>query len=175
MLSLRFPNAHEQNKIATALLNPWAQEWEFLPYWDQCQQDVNQLINYLQDMKQGINLSAGLVPCSFMLAYDQNQQLVGRVSIRHELNDFLFQEGGHIGYAVLPEYRYKGYATDILRQALIYCQDELKLSKVLLTCDDDNIGSLKVIEKNGGRLENIVQRGNNKTLCRRYWIQLSPS
>ena len=169
-ITLRFPYDHEQDKVASVMQNTWVQEWDFLPYWDQCKQDIDLLITLLQEMQQGINLASGLVPCTFMLAYNQSQQIVGRVSIRHELNDFLLQKGGHIGYGVLPEYRLKGYASEILRQALIYCQDQLHLPKVLVTCDDDNIGSWKVIETNGGVLENKVDSVHGST--RRYWIKL---
>ena len=40
----------------------------------------------------------GLVPATFLVA-DVDGVLVGRTSIRHELDEFLAREGGHIGYA----------------------------------------------------------------------------
>ena len=62
----------------------------------------------------------------------------------------------------------------MLSMALKYCKEALNLNKVLITCDDDNIGSIKVIENNGGILENkvknILPRGNVTT--RRYWINI---
>ena len=68
----------------------------------------------------------------------------------------------------------KGYGTKMLSMALAYCKETLNLNKVLITCDDDNIGSIKVIENNGGILENKVKnslsRGN--VITRRYWINL---
>jgi predicted acetyltransferase len=66
----------------------------------------------------GAALPAGLVPATFLVA-DVAGEIVGRTSIRHELNDFLCREGGHIGYGVLPRHRSSGYATEILRQSLI--------------------------------------------------------
>ena len=109
------------------------------------------------------------VPATMFLA-DVDGIIVGRVHVRHELNDQLLAVGGHIGYGVRPGFRRRGYATEMLRRALEFCRDELGLERVLVTCDDDNVGSAKVIETAGGILENIVtDRGIQK---RRYWITL---
>jgi len=94
--------------------------------------------------------------------------LVGRSSLRFELNEFLRTLGGHIGYAVRPQFRGRGYATEILRQSvdLLRARD---ISPVLVTCDDDNLASAKVIETNGGILESVVP-GVADMPKRRYWI-----
>jgi len=93
--------------------------------------------------------------------------IVGRASIRHELNKYLFNYGGHIGYGVRPQFRRRGYAREILQQSLKYIRG-LGVEEVLITCLDENIGSVKVIESCGGTLENIVDL-EGKPL-RRYWI-----
>ena len=93
--------------------------------------------------------------------------VVGRSSIRFELNDFLRVEGGHIGYAVRPAHRRRGYATEILRQSLIVARAG-GVDRALVTCDDDNVGSAAVIEANGGVLENIIDVDG--VPLRRYWI-----
>jgi predicted acetyltransferase len=80
----------------------------------------------------------------------------------------LFNYGGHIGYGVRPEFRRRGYATEILRQSLGYIR-ELGVADVLMTCLDENVGSATVIETCGGELENIVDL-EGKPL-RRYWIR----
>jgi predicted acetyltransferase len=64
----------------------------------------------------------------------------------------------------------QGYATAILRQSLQIARQKLGLKRVLVTCDDDNVGSIKTIEKNGGVLENIVTGPDGVTRKRRYWI-----
>jgi predicted acetyltransferase len=97
--------------------------------------------------------------------------IVGRVSIRYELNDYLFRFGGHVGYAVAPSFRRRGYATEILRQTLPIVRS-IGLKRILLTCDDDNVASQRVIEVNGGVLENVVWEEGLRVPKRRYWIDL---
>ena len=92
------------------------------------------------DMKEGRNLG-DLVPCTnFWIIADE--KYVGRMSIRHELNDWLRTYGGHIGYEVIESERKKGYATKALKLAIEYAKSELLLKSVMLTCDDDNIASI---------------------------------
>lgn len=93
--------------------------------------------------------------------------VVGRVSIRHGLTDHLRRVGGHVGYAVGPQFRRRGYATEILRQSVERLRAE-GVRWVLVTCDDDNAGSRRTIEACGGVLEDIVDAGDRRK--RRYWI-----
>ncbi|MBA3781084.1 MAG: GNAT family N-acetyltransferase [Nocardioides sp.] len=92
-------------------------------------------------------------------------EFVGYLAIRHDLTEFLLNEGGHIGYGVRPSRRREGHATRALELALVRAR-EIGLDRVLLTCDD-NTPSLRTIERNGGVLEDIR---NGK---RRYWISLA--
>ena len=83
--------------------------------------------------------------------------------------------GGHIGYEIRYSEIRKGYGTKMLAMALPYCKNVLHLDKVMITCDDDNFGSQKVIENNGGILEDkVINRLDRGTiLTRRYWIELN--
>ncbi len=109
-----------------------------------------------------------MVPHTFLVA-DVDGEIIGRTSIRHELNDFLAHEGGHIGYCVLPQHRRRGYATEILRQSLVRAAT-VGIDRALVTCDDDNIGSATVIERRGGTFDGLVTDTESGKPKRRYWI-----
>jgi predicted acetyltransferase len=126
-------------------------------------------LEVLAERERGENLPVDHVPSTFLFAF-AGARIVGRVSIRHVLNPCLERFGGHIGYVVVPEYRRQGYATAILRQSLQIARQKLGLKRVLVTCDDDNVGSIKTIEKNGGVLERIATGPDGDKSTRRYWI-----
>ena len=112
----------------------------------------------------------GLVPSSTYLAVrEKDNYIVGMIDIRHYLNEYLTQVGGNIGYGVRKTERNKGYAKQMLKLALEKCK-ELKIKKVLITCDEDNIASEKVILSANAKLEDIRNvDGENK---KRFWIDL---
>jgi predicted acetyltransferase len=121
----------------------------------------------LEQQRAGIGLPPGRVPATFLVA-EVDERIVGRTSIRHRLTEELAHRGGHIGFCVLPTHRQRGYATEILRQSLVITR-ELGLSDVLVTCDESNVGSRKVIESCGGALESVTSATPNSRVCR-YWI-----
>ncbi|WP_022666351.1 GNAT family N-acetyltransferase [Desulfospira joergensenii] len=138
--------------------------------------DFDESIPFLEYIKklEGWPLGKGLpdkfVPSTFLVGV-VDRQIVGRLSIRHYLNDFLERIGGHIGYGVIPACRRQGYAMEMFRQALPICSD-LGIQRVLITCDMDNLGSRKVIEKCGGIFENLTEDPELKVQKRRYWIDI---
>ena len=105
------------------------------------------------------------VPCTTLWWVDGDDYL-GRIAIRHRLTDVLLEVGGHIGYDVRPTRRREGHATEMLRQSLPWARD-LGIAPALVTCDEDNVGSIRVIENAGGALEDV--RG----IKRRYWVPTS--
>lgn len=104
----------------------------------------------------------GWVPAT-NLWYVDGDEWLGRLSIRHRLTPPLLERGGHIGYDVRPSGRRRGYASEMLSAAIPVAR-ELGIPSALVTCAASNVGSRKVIERNGGVLEN--ERGG----ILRYWI-----
>ena len=116
----------------------------------------------------GEALPGRFIPNTFLVGVVDGQ-VVGRISIRHWLTDYLERIGGHVGYGVIPSRRKQGYATEMFRQSLPVCAS-LGLARVLVTCDVNNLGSRRVIEKCGGVLENITDEPELEVQKRRYWI-----
>ena len=97
------------------------------------------------------------------LWYVEGDTFLGRLSIRHRLNPFLHELGGHIGYSVRPSARRQGHATAMLAASLPFAH-RLGIDPALVTCDVTNVASRKVIEAAGGAFED--QRRQKL----RYWV-----
>jgi predicted acetyltransferase len=166
-VSLRSPTLDDESQVAQAQVELAADDFEFV-----FQRPGQSWESYLADVETqrlGINIPPGRVAATFLLA-EVGSDIVGRVSIRHELDEYLASVGGHIGYAVRPAYRRRGYAGMILRQSLLIA-GSLGLRRVLLTCDDSNLASMRTIESSGGIFENLVARAGHAPR-RRYWIEV---
>ena len=122
---------------------------------------------------KGIGLPDGWVPCNIYWPICQGR-IIGTCELRHQLTEELKSYGGHIGYSVRPSQRGKGYGTGMLDLALEKVR-ALGIERALVTCDDDNIASARIIEKNGGKLQDKVMNEGQKVLTRRYWIDLDRS
>jgi len=135
-------------------------------FWNQEKEpfDLDEYIQEIRDHEQGRNLPETWVPATTYWLIDK-EVFVGHVNIRHQLSEYLFRVGGHIGYYIRPSMRGKGYGTKILELALVEAK-KLGLKKVLVTCDESNLFSKKIIEKNGGQFEDEVDS------VLRYWIEL---
>lgn len=96
---------------------------------------------------------------------------IGLLTLRFQLNEEFLHSGGHIGYVVRPSKRRSGYGTALLRLGLNKAR-ERGLTRVLLTCNETNIGSRKIIEANGGQFENAVVVVGQEDRKLRYWIDL---
>ena len=114
-------------------------------------------------------LPANRVPATYLWLVD-SKKFIGEISIRHQLNEALLLRGGHIGYGIRCSCWNQGMGTMMLGMALEYIRQHLELEKVLITCDDCNTSSARVIEKNGGLLQDRILNGS--ILTRRYWITL---
>lgn len=107
----------------------------------------------------------------YILVLKPNNRLIGMINIRHELNDYLMNFGGHIGYSIHPAYRNQGYGKEQLKLALKECK-KYKLQKVLITCNKSNPASAKTILSQGGILENEIPEVGTSEIIQRYWITI---
>jgi predicted acetyltransferase len=109
--------------------------------------------------------------CDTVYWAEYRGEIIGRISLRHELNDFLRKIGGHIGYITRPSYQRRGFATEMLRQ-IMQTDRAQSIGNLLLTCDEDNLASEKTILKNGGKFESLIEISSNRPKKKRFWIQL---
>jgi len=141
------------------------------PYRNPHVQDV---LAYFDNMRNARDLPAGYVgSTTFWLVDDEQQRFLGQIDIRHSLTERLLHYGGHIGYAVrLGEWN-KGYGTLMLQLVLPHAK-ALGITRCLITCDDDNPGSARVMEKNdfilGDKIDNVID--GQAIVTRRYWKNL---
>jgi predicted acetyltransferase len=129
------------------------------------------LVTKLNDCSQGTNLPEGFVPHSSFWLINSNNKIIGVSNIRHELSDQLKRDGGHIGYGVRPTERRNGYGATLLAKSLIKAKG-IGLEEVLLTCNKENIASVKVILKNGGKFESEEFIDSRRITIQRYWVRL---
>ena len=129
-----------------------------------------EMMQILSNEAKGVNMAPGRVQNSMLYGF-VGGEIVGRLSVRHVLNDYLRKRGGHIGYAVAPRFRNKGYATEMMRQGIDFCR-RLVLTEIMVTCLDTNVPSRKIIENFGGRLQDTVWDDEDNEMRRRYWIEL---
>lgn len=170
MLMLIEPNLGMEKEY-----NDYIDEWEnagekIVPYASRKNNvDYKDLINNWGEQSTNKAREHGFVPASLYFLIDENKKIYGALHIRHELNDYLLNYGGHIGYGIRPSERRKGLATNMLSLSLPIVK-KLGINKVLVTCDKENIASAKTIINNGGILENEVTEYGEVT--QRYWIEI---
>lgn len=120
----------------------------------------------LVDMEEGRGLPDGFVPQTTYWAFVGSRP-VGIAKLRHRLTDALRRTGGHIGYSIRPSERRRGYGTAMLRATLAEAA-RMGMESALLTINEDNRPSWRLVERNGGVL---VRRAEGK---RYYDVPTSP-
>ena len=127
-----------------------------------------EMVSVLHDIE--IGKQEGHVPEPVYFLVNEKNRILGAVTIRHSLTERMLNTEGHIGAGIRPSERRNGYATKILELALDKMR-ELEIPKALVTCNEDNIGSVRAILKNGGVRDNdfLESHGN---IVKRYWIHL---
>ena len=135
-------------------------------------ENPEEYIQVCKDYEDPETVPSHLVPATqFLFVRKSDNKLVGMIQVRHRFNDFLEKYAGHIGYSVRPSERCKGYAKEMLKMTLPFCQ-EIGIGKVLIACIDGNIGSEKTILANGGVYESTVYEPTGDRYLKRFWITL---
>ncbi|NLG04681.1 MAG: GNAT family N-acetyltransferase [Clostridia bacterium] len=109
-----------------------------------------------------------VISSTFFAVRERDHRIIGMLDIRHTLNDFLREYGGHVGYGVRPSERRKGYAAKILEQGIAYSR-LIGRERIMLACYSDNLPSKKTILHCGGILERTFEYEHDKTV-EVYWI-----
>jgi predicted acetyltransferase len=130
--------------------------------------DFSKWVELMAERRAGKNVSPGWVAATFELAV-VGTGIAGRLSVRHALNDFLLQQGGHIGYCVLPAFRGRGIGKRMLQRGL-QLTAALGIERVLVTCDEGNAASRRIIEGAGGIYESSHAGAGVQAPIRRYWF-----
>lgn len=133
---------------------------------------IEEWLNRIEKNRHWDTVQNGWMPAEQYIAVDsRNNTIVGMLNFRKELNEYLENYIGHIGYSIAPSKRRQRLGTTMLELALIEAK-KFGLERVLVTCTDDNVASAGVIENNGGRLEDKRVDPGDQKLTRRYWITL---
>lgn len=123
---------------------------------------------HMQEFKPG----PGLVPQSTYWGVVADGTVVGRIALRHHLNEQLREFGGHIGYEVRPSYRRRGIAKEMLKQLLMTPKAK-EIGQLLVTCAPNNEASNKTIIANGGILEKTAYVAAWNRDTNYYWFDLN--
>lgn len=173
VLTLRRLNPRDEAAFMSAI-QEWPAEdlawftWHWMPGVR-----FQEVLDKIERESKGEGLPEHLVPATMNYAFVEGQ-IVGRLHLRHRLNEALAERGGHIGYSVAPRFRNQGRATEILRLGLKSAA-EIGIREAMLTCADTNVASWRVIEKVGGRLDSTFIDSKNGELVRKYSIRTEPS
>lgn len=161
MEELRLEGAGRPGDVSTA----GREMHEYGSCWHQPEEFLRFIHDLLDEQTEQYARNTGRVPQT-TLWWVRGDEYLGSISIRHRLTDRLREWGGHIGYDVRPSARRQGHGTAMLAAVLPVAR-ALGIDPALLTCEEANTGSRKIIESNGGILED--QRGSRL----RYWVPTS--
>lgn len=127
-------------------------------------------IDRLHGYAEGKGLPEGYVADTILWLVEEQGEWLGKISIRHELTEYLRNFGGSIGYEIRPTQRKKGFGSIILELGLLIAKD-MQLPEIIITCDATNIGSKRIIEKNGGQFLEELDEPGSDVAKRRYFFE----
>lgn len=137
--------------------------------WFENYSSIEEWLAFLKMLEHKETVPNNLVPSLQFVLVDKHQSILGMINLRLELNEYLSNVGGHVGYSILPTVQGMGFGKQQLALLLPIAMNH-GLSRLLLTCHEENIASRKIIEANGGRfIDRTVDISDNK-MIRKYWI-----
>lgn len=176
MLQLVKPS-RQYYKQYKEMMDEWNMEGSRIAPWPlhlkyHTEELFEEMLKRVEEVERGEKLIENAAASTTYWLYDnETNTLLGASNLRHYLTEDLLNRWGHIGYGIRPSARKKGYATRLLKLT-IYEAKKLKIDRVLLGAYTGNIGSWKVMEKCGGKLENIIIEEETGLPIKRYWISL---
>lgn len=137
------------------------------------QENPQEWIAFNERLTHRETVPEGRVLSSQFILTDETGRIYGMLQVRHELNDYLRNFAGNIGYSVRPCERRKGCAKKMLSMALEFCKNELHLPAVLVSCLVENEASRRTILSCGGVFEEKVYEHIEGRWLEKYWIHLN--
>lgn len=153
-------------------IKAWENEPEIIPFSSRLQNlSFQAFLESQKSREKGTYMPDRLVPDVTYVLVDQDQTIYGALNLRLRLNDHLLAYDGHIGYGISPSKRGRGYGKLILKLGLVYAKKR-GIDRVLVTCNEENTRSERVIISCGGIFENKVYKTDG--YIKRFWIDLTP-
>ena len=158
------------------MMDEWNMEGSRIAPWPlhlkyHTEEYFKEMLYRVEEVEKGDNLGEYASSTTYWLYNDETNVLLGASNLRHYLTEDGLKLWGHIGYGIRPSERKKGYATELLRMTMTEAKKK-NIDKVLLGAYIGSIGSWKVMEKCGGKLENIVIEEETGLPVKRYWIDI---
>lgn len=164
--------AYREQFIAMVLEYKNSEEVDYYDMYKDALEDFDKYVLYLQNNASGIDIPEDWVATHTFWLTDDDGKMLGVLRVRPSNdNEYVRNYAGNIGYDIAPLHRQKGYGRTILKLGLEKVK-HLGMDKFVITCNYDNVGSIKIIEDNGGVFETEVFCESKNTLLRRYWIEL---
>ncbi|MCS5422529.1 MULTISPECIES: GNAT family N-acetyltransferase [Psychrilyobacter] len=133
--------------------------------------DFKLYVDELKNTELGIGLPNGWVPCSSYWLVDSKDEVLGVIRIRHRVDSDYLQTIGHIGYEIKMTRRREGNGNQILKMGLLEA-GKMGINNLLITCDEGNIGSVRIIEKNNGKLKSSFIDSDTGERVLQYIVKL---
>ena len=130
-----------------------------------------EIVDAFARQSRGEGLPEGWVPGTTLFLVHEDR-IVAVANVRHRLTERPRRFGGHVGFSVRPSDRCRGHATRLLEGVKEYVRNNLEIDRLLVTCDPENVGSARVIERCGGVFEDESSYEPTERSIRRYWIPL---